>query len=157
MPLAISARSEYKIEYRLLLQINHHPHNYHHYHHHHHHHHQQHHIFNILQISMRHTVHSWLRHCTTGQVAGPILGGVIGIFQWLILLATLWPWCWLSLYRNEYQDYLLGRKGCQCVGLTKTYHLHVPIFLKSGSLNILEPSQPVQACVGIAIPFIPMI
>jgi len=36
------------------------------------------HIFNILQISMRHTVHIWLRHCTTGQVAGPIPDGVIG-------------------------------------------------------------------------------
>ena len=25
-------------------------------------------------------------------------------------------------------------------------HLHVPIVLKSGSLNLLEPSGPVQAC-----------
>jgi hypothetical protein len=32
------------------------------------------------------------------------------------------------------------------------YHLHVPIFLKSGSLNLLEPSQPLQACIGIALP-----
>jgi hypothetical protein len=29
----------------------------------------------------------------------------------------------------------------------------VPIVLKSGSLNLLEPSGPVQACSGIAIPF----
>ena len=28
------------------------------------------------------------------------------------------------------------------------YHLHVPIVLKSGSLNLLEPSGPVQACNG---------
>jgi hypothetical protein len=28
----------------------------------------------------------------------------------------------------------------------------VPIFLKSGSLNLLEPSGSVQACNGIAIP-----
>jgi len=27
----------------------------------------------------------------------------------------------------------------------------VPIFLKSGSINILEPSGPVQACNGIAL------
>jgi len=27
----------------------------------------------------------------------------------------------------------------------------VPIFLKSGSLNFLEPSGPVQACNGIAL------
>jgi hypothetical protein len=33
------------------------------------------------------------------------------------------------------------------------YHLHVPIVLKSGSLNLLEPSGPVEACTGIALPF----
>jgi len=34
-----------------------------------------HHIFNILQLSMKHTVHGWLRHCTTDQVTGPIPDG----------------------------------------------------------------------------------
>jgi len=29
----------------------------------------------------------------------------------------------------------------------------VPIVLKSGILNLLEPSGPVQACNGIALPF----
>jgi len=29
----------------------------------------------------------------------------------------------------------------------------VPIVLKSGSLNLLETSGPVQACNGIALPF----
>jgi hypothetical protein len=29
----------------------------------------------------------------------------------------------------------------------------VPIVLKSGSLNLLEPSGPVQACNGIALTF----
>ena len=33
------------------------------------------------------------------------------------------------------------------------YHLHVPIVLKCGSLNLLETSGPVQACNGIALPF----
>ena len=32
------------------------------------------------------------------------------------------------------------------------YHLHVPIVLKSGSLNLLEPSGPVQAYNGTALP-----
>ena len=32
------------------------------------------------------------------------------------------------------------------------FHLHVPIVLKSGSLNLLEPSGPVQVCTGIALP-----
>ena len=29
----------------------------------------------------------------------------------------------------------------------------MPIVLKSGSLNLLEPSGPVQACNGLALPF----
>ena len=32
------------------------------------------------------------------------------------------------------------------------YHLPVPIVLKSGSLKLLEPSGPVQACIGITLP-----
>ena len=32
------------------------------------------------------------------------------------------------------------------------YHLHVPIVLKSESLKLLEPSGPIQACNGIALP-----
>ena len=34
----------------------------------------------------------------------------------------------------------------------QTYHLHVLFVLKSESLNLLEPSGPVQACNGIALP-----
>jgi len=34
------------------------------------------------------------------------------------------------------------------------YHLHVPIVLKSGSLNLLKPSGPVQACNGTALHFL---
>jgi len=33
------------------------------------------------------------------------------------------------------------------------YHLHVPIILKSRSLNLLEPSGSVQACNGTALSF----
>jgi len=29
--------------------------------------------------------------------------------------------------------------------------------LKSGSLNLLEPLEPVQACNGIALPFLPTV
>jgi len=31
------------------------------------------------------------------------------------------------------------------------YHLHVPIVLKSGNLNLQEPSGPAQACTGIVL------
>jgi hypothetical protein len=34
----------------------------------------------------------------------------------------------------------------------KPCHLHVPIVLKSWSLNLLEPSGPVKDCNGIALP-----
>ena len=52
--------------------------------------------------------------------------------------------------RNEYQEYFLGGKGGRCVGLT-TLPFQVPIVLKSGSPNLLEPSGPVQACNGIVL------
>jgi len=31
------------------------------------------------------------------------------------------------------------------------YHLHVPTVSKSGSLSLLQPSEPVKACNGIAL------
>jgi len=34
-----------------------------------------------------------------------------------------------------------------------TYHPHMPTVLKSESRNLLEPSGPVQACIGIAFTF----
>jgi len=34
------------------------------------------------------------------------------------------------------------------------YHLHVPTVLKSGSLNLLEPSGPVLACNWIPLPLL---
>jgi hypothetical protein len=38
----------------------------------------------------------------------------------------------------------------------QSYYLHVPIVLKSGSLNLLEPSGPVKACNGMALRFYSM-
>lgn len=45
-----------------------------------------------------------------------------------------------------------GGLGGRYVGLT-TFHLRVPIFLSSGSLNLPEPSEALQACTSIAVPF----
>jgi len=53
--------------------------------------------------------------------------------------------------RNEYQECFLEVKAAGAYGW-HPYHLRVPIVLKSGSLNLLEPSGPVQACNGIALP-----
>ena len=46
----------------------------------------------------------------------------------------------------------LGVKAAGAWG-RQPYHLQVPTVLKSGSLNLLEPSGPVQDCNGIALPF----
>jgi hypothetical protein len=52
------------------------------------------------------------------------------------LPAAPWPWVDSASNRNEYQEYFLGVKAAGA------YHLHVPFVLKSGSLNLLEPSGP---------------
>jgi hypothetical protein len=54
--------------------------------------------------------------------------------------------------RKEYQEYFLGGKGGQCVGLTILPPS--PIVMKSGSLNFLEPSEHAQSCIGIALPIL---
>jgi len=46
-----------------------------------------------------------------------------------------------------------GGKGGRCIGLTTLPPSCAAIVLKSGSLNLLEPSGPVQTCNGIALPF----
>ena len=54
--------------------------------------------------------------------------------------------------RNEYQEYFLGVKSGRCVRLT-----NVPpscaVVMKSGNLNFLEPSGPLQACKGTVLPY----
>jgi hypothetical protein len=44
-----------------------------------------------------------------------------------------------------------GGKGCRCVRLTTLQPSCV--VMKSGNLNFLEPSGPLQACNGTALPF----
>jgi hypothetical protein len=55
----------------------------------------------------------------------------------------------LASNRNEYQEYFLGVKaaGRRADNLAT---------LKSGSLNLLEPSGPVKACKGIALLSLPL-
>ena len=87
-------------------------------------------------------------HCATiRKVAGSIPDGVIGIFHRhhpsgrILALGSTQPLTEMST-RNIYW----AGKGDRCVGLTTDYHLHVPIVLKSGSLNLLDPqdlSRPV--------------
>jgi len=53
--------------------------------------------------------------------------------------------------RNECQEYFLGEVKVAGAYGWQPYYLQVSIVLKSESLNLLEPSGPVQACNGIAL------
>jgi hypothetical protein len=68
------------------------------------------------------------------------------IFHWYkILLIALWPWRRLSLWQKWVPGAFPGCKGGRCVRLT-TLPPSRAVVSKSGNLNFLEPSGPVQAC-----------
>jgi hypothetical protein len=73
------------------------------------------------------------------------------IFIDIILPSALWPWVGSASNRNEYQENFLGIKTADASGWP-SYHPHMPIVFKYGSLNLIEPSGPLQACDGIALP-----
>ena len=90
----------------------------------------------------------WLRCCATNQK----VAGVIQIFHWhKILPFTLWPWGRLTLQQEWVPGAFPGGKGSRCIRLT-TLLLSCAIVMKSGNLNFLEPSGPLQACNGTALP-----
>jgi len=53
--------------------------------------------------------------------------------------------------RNEYQEYFLGVKRGRCIKLT-TVPPSCAVVMKCGNLNFPEPSGPLQACNGTALP-----
>jgi len=53
--------------------------------------------------------------------------------------------------RNEYQEHFLGGKGGRCVRLT-TLPPSCAFVMKSGNLNFVQPSGPLQSCNRIALP-----
>ena len=53
--------------------------------------------------------------------------------------------------RNEYQEHFLEGKGGRYIRL-KTSPPSCAVIMKSGNLNFLEPSGPLQACKGTALP-----
>ena len=52
--------------------------------------------------------------------------------------------------RNEYQEHFLGGKNGRCVRL-KNLPPSCAVVMKSGNLNFLEPSGPLQDCKGTAL------
>jgi hypothetical protein len=91
--------------------------------------------------------HNWLRHCTTNRkVAGSIPVGVTdNPFGRAMALGSTQPLTEMSTRNISCRVNAAGAWGWQ------PYHIHVPIVLKFGRLNLLEPSGPVQACNGTAL------
>ena len=94
-------------------------------------------------------VAQWLRcSATKRKVAGSIPAGVTGTFHWYkILPIALWPRGRLSLLQKWIPGALPGGKGGRWVRLT-TLPPSCAVVTKSGNLNFLEPSGPLQACNG---------
>jgi len=106
------------------------------------------HFFDILLFYTSYITgrRSCLSHCATSRkFAVSITDGVIGILHWHNPSGhTNGPEVDSASNRNGYQEYFLVGKGGRCAWL------HVPIVLKSVNLNLLEPSETVQACNGFA-------
>jgi len=90
-------------------------------------------------------VAQWLRCCATNRkVASLIPAGVSGFFNDITSFRSHYgPGVNSASNRNEYQEYFLGVKAVppSCAFVTK-----------SGNLNFLEPSGPLLACNGTALP-----
>ena len=91
-------------------------------------------------------VAQWLRCCATNRkVAGSIPAGVSGFFFDIKSFRSRYgPGVDSASNRNEYQEIFHEGKGGRCVRLT-TLPPSCDV-MKSGKLNLLEPSGPLQAC-----------
>jgi len=100
-------------------------------------------------------VAQWLRCCATiRKVAGSIPASVSGFFIDIKSFRSHYcPGVDSASNRNEYQEYFLGCKSGRCVRLT-TLPPSCSVVTKSGNLNFLEPSEPLRACNGTALPYV---
>ena len=115
----------------------------------------------VIQISfvgldMGTAVAQWSRRCATNlKVAGSIPAVVSGFFIDIKSFRSHYdPGVDSASNRNEYQEYFMGGKDGRCVRLT-ILPPSCAVVTKSGNLNFLEPSGPVQACKRTALPFRP--
>ena len=98
-------------------------------------------------------VAQWLRCCAKNRkVAGSIPDDVIEIFHWhnssdrTMALGWTQPLTEMSTRRIS-----IGGKCGRCVSLT-ILPPSCAVVMKSGNINFLEPSGPIQACNGTALP-----
>ena len=101
----------------------------------------------------RFAVAQWLRCCATNRkVAGSIPASVSRFFIDIKSLRSHYgPGVDSASNRNEYREYFLGVKSGRCLRLT-TLPPSCAVVTKPGNLNFLEPSGPVKACNGTALP-----
>jgi len=98
-------------------------------------------------------VAQWLRCCATNRkVAGSIPDGVSGSFIDIKSFRSHYgPGVDSASNRNEVPGTFPGGKGGRCARLT-TLPPSCAVVTKSGNVNFLEPSGPVQACNGTDLP-----
>ena len=98
-------------------------------------------------------VAQWLGCCATNRkVAGSIPAGATGFFIGIKSFRSHYgPVVDSASNRSEYQEYFLGGKDGRCIRLT-TLPPSCAVVMKSGNLNFLEPSGPLQACNRTALP-----
>jgi len=76
----------------------------------------------------------------------------LGFFIDLILLATLWPWSWLSLQQKWVPGVCPGGKRRLVHKADNLATFMCRMSRYPGSFNLLEPKGPVHDCTGIAVP-----
>ena len=98
----------------------------------------------------------WNYHILHRKVAGSIPAGVNGFFIDIKFFRSHYgPGVDSASNRNEYRNYFLDKK--RPVRKADNLPPSCAVVTKSGSLNLLEPSGPVQSCNGIALPFYQLI
>jgi hypothetical protein len=93
-----------------------------------------------------------MQYATNRKVPSSIPDNITGIYHWhnpsgcTVALGLTQPQTEMGTKNISWGVKAAGEYGWQ------PYHLHVPIVLKSGSLNLLELPGHVQGCTGIGLP-----